>query len=311
MGQADRREGILMPKKVFISYSHRQGDWVWDRLVPCLKAGGAEMLIDRERFEAGKALTGQMDATQDAADASVLVLSPEYLASDACRHEMERAVDSDPRFEDGTVIPVMRRKCPLPDLLQSADPLYVDLRRDRKPEPWDLLLSACGADLGTDAPQWLAARDEVQRFLERGQSVNLVILGDGVAWRPLIKGLDLPGMGIVDLQKGSTASRRGLVGEMLRSLGVATRVPAEPEDLVELDRVLEQRNRSWIALTHFDLAGPRNYNVDLFAALRYHTMESRRLVLLVQSRTGFPALLPGDHPLSKIEIKTVELRGQS
>ena len=194
MGQADRREGFLMPKKVFISYSHRQGDWVWDRLVPCLKAGGAEMLIDRERFEAGKALTGQMDT---------------------------------------------------------------------------------------------------------------------VAWRPLIKSLDLPGMGIVDLQKGSTASRRGLVGEMLRSLGVATRVPAEPEDLVELDRMLEQRDRSWIALTHFDLAGSRNYNVDLFAALRYHTMESRRLVLLVQSRTGFPALLPGEHPLSEIEIKTVELRGRS
>ncbi len=44
-----------MPKKIFISYSHRQGDWVRGRLAPCLKAGGAEVLIDRERFEAGKA----------------------------------------------------------------------------------------------------------------------------------------------------------------------------------------------------------------------------------------------------------------
>ncbi len=299
-----------MPKKVFISYSHRQGDWVWDRLVPCLKAGGAEVLIDRERFEAGKALLGQMDAAQDAADASVLVLSPEYLASDACRHEMERAVDRDPRFEDGSVIPVMRRTCPLPDLLEDANPLYVDLRRDRKPESWDLLLSACGADLGTDAPQWLAARDDVRRFLERGQSVNLVVLGDGVAWRPLIEGLGLPGMGLVDLQKGSTASRRGLVGEMLESLGIAARVPAEPEDLAELDRVLDQRDRSWLAITHFDLAAHRKFGVDLFAALRYHLTESRRLVLLVQSRKAFAALLPEGHPLSTIDIKTVELRGR-
>lgn len=54
--------------KTFVSYCHRQGDWVWEQLVPCLKAGGAEVLIDRERFELGMALVGQMDALQDQAD---------------------------------------------------------------------------------------------------------------------------------------------------------------------------------------------------------------------------------------------------
>jgi hypothetical protein len=86
------------PRKVFVSYSHRQGDWVWDRLVPVLKAGGAEVLIDRERFEAGRALPAQMDSTQDAADINILVLSPEYLASEPCRYEMERAIARDPRL---------------------------------------------------------------------------------------------------------------------------------------------------------------------------------------------------------------------
>ncbi len=208
------------------------------------------------------------------------------------------------------MIPVMRRKCTLPVLLRGANPLYADLRSDRNPDPWDCLLSACGTDLGTDAPQWLEARAEVRRFLERGQSVNLVVLGDGVAWRPLIERLDLPRIGIVDLQKGTTASRRGLVGEMLRSLGIAAKVPAEPEDLAELDRVLDERDRSWLALTHVDLVAGRNFGVDLFAALRYHTMESRKLVLLVHSHKPFVTLLPEGHPLSMIDIKTVELQGR-
>lgn len=66
--------------RIFVSYRHSQGDWVWERLVPCLKAGGAEVLIDRERFRIGKALPGQMDALQDQADRHLLVLSLEYLA---------------------------------------------------------------------------------------------------------------------------------------------------------------------------------------------------------------------------------------
>ncbi len=299
-----------MSKKVFISYSHQQGEWVWNRLVPCLRAGGAEVLIDRERFEVGKTLYGQMDAVQDTADASVLVLSPQFLSSAPCCHEMERAIALDPRFERGSVIPVIRQQCPLPDLLKGPNPLYVDLRKDHESQPWDLLLSGCGADLGTDAPHWLAVSDDLQRLLERGQSVNLLVLGDKVVWRPLVARLQLPRLGIVDLQPGRTASRRLLVREILRSLGARGRVPPEPEDLAELDRVLDKSERSWLALTHSDLVPYRNYGVDLFAALRYHLTESRRLVLLIQSHKPFATLLPEDHPLSNVDVKTVELRGR-
>ena len=133
-----------MPKYVFVSYSHQQGEWVWDRLVPCLRAGGVEVLIDRERFAAGRALVGQMDATQDAADVHVLVLSPEYLASDFCVHEMERAIATDPGFEHGTVVPVRRCDCPLPDAIRGPNPFYADLRDDGAAGPWDLVLRACG-----------------------------------------------------------------------------------------------------------------------------------------------------------------------
>ena len=40
-------------------------------------------------------------------------------------------------------------------------------------------------------------------------------------------------------------------------------------------------------------------------------METRKLVLLAQSRTHFAALLPREHPLSAIDIKTVELPGRA
>jgi hypothetical protein len=36
-------------------------------------------------------------------------------------------------------------------------------------------------------------------------------------------------------------------------------------------------------------------------------METRKLVLLVHSRRPFATLLPPDHPLSTIDVKTVEL----
>ena len=54
-----------MSRTVFVSYSHKQGDWVWDRLVSCLVAGGAEVLIDREQFKAARRLYKQADDVQE------------------------------------------------------------------------------------------------------------------------------------------------------------------------------------------------------------------------------------------------------
>jgi hypothetical protein len=92
------KEANTVGRTLFVSYCHAQGDWVWDCLVPCLRAGGAELYIDRERFTAGRAVIGQMDATQAMAEISLLVLSPEYLESRYCLHEMDKAIARDPQF---------------------------------------------------------------------------------------------------------------------------------------------------------------------------------------------------------------------
>jgi TIR domain len=300
-------------RTVFVSYCHAQGDWVWDRLVPCLRAGGAEVYIDRERFNAGRAVIGEMDATQEMAEMSLLVLSPEYLASGYCLHEMDKAIARDPQFRMGLVLPVMRIACTLPDSIRTPNPLCVNLCDDKNSGEWRLILRSCGADLGADAPDWLAARDDIHRFLQRNESVNLVVTGNP-KWRELIQHLStdmIKDLGRVDLSSGATVPRRGLVGEILKACGAPASVPPEPEDLPILHRTLSERRLSRIAIEHFDLVSARHhYGVDLFAALRFLLMDSRKLVILVQSRAPFATLLPQDHPLSSISLQIVELNGR-
>ncbi len=298
--------------KVFISYSHHQGEWVWGRLVPVLKAGGAEVLIDRERFRAGRAVVGQMDATQDQAARHVLVLSEQYLASRYCRHEMNRAMKHDPAFRRGIVLPVLRVACVLPkNLVGWNAALRVDLTDDTKPEPWGKLLRQCGTQLGTGAPAWLAARNDIVQFLERGQSVNLLVRED-VAWRGLIQHIAedcVHDLVQVNLEDPDTTTRSGFLASVCKALGERAPLLEPPQDLASFKAHLEGRSRVRVAITHFDLVLHRPaYDVDLFAALRYLTSDLRKLVLLVQSRTPFEVLLPRQHPMSSIDIKTVELQ---
>jgi nucleotide-binding universal stress UspA family protein len=211
-----------------------------------------------------------MDGWQDRANVSVLVLSPEYLNSPYCRHEMERAVARDPDFRRRCVVPVLLVPCVMPDAIKCPNPLYVDLTHDADPAQWDLVLQACDAALGAPAPEWLRARDQIARLLERNQSVNLIVTGNP-RWSRLVDHIRKdfqPDLAVVDLDRGTTASRRGLVSEILTACGTKSGVPPEPEDLVELDRVLSARRISKLAL------------------------------------------LPRDHPLSSIDMQTVELHGR-
>jgi hypothetical protein len=309
-------ERSFVTPTVFVSYSRHQREWVWERLVPVLRAGGAEILIDREQFEAARGVIGQMDAVQDRAELNLLVFSPEYLASKACQHEMKRAIARDPKFEKGVTIPVLRLDCTLPPAIKRPNPLYVDLRDDGKPDPWDLLLKTCKLDLGASAPEWLRAHDQVRLHLDRGESVNLVVTGQA-RWRPLLDHLShnpALGLAVVKLDSGEAAHRPSLVQEILKQCGCPSPdpVPDKPKDLVVLSRMLKALPQSTrLALTSFDHVTHRldEYGVDLFVALR-DLMQTHKITLLVESRTPFANLLPHDHPLSTITINSVELKGR-
>jgi hypothetical protein len=191
------------------------------------------------------------------------------------------------------------------------------LRDDSLPEPWDLLLEKFGFDLGAAATEWLRARDLVHRHLDREESVNLVVMGKA-RWRPLLDHLrndTALALGVVKLDSTEAMHRPSLVREILKQCGCRTidSVPEKPEDLVLLGRTLKALHRApRLALTSFDHVRHRmaHYELDMFVALRNLMMDARRLTLLIISHSPFVTLLPTGHPLSDIDIKTVELKGR-
>jgi hypothetical protein len=231
--------------KVFVSYAHTQGAWVWGRLVPVLKAGGAEVLIDRERFEAGFAVVGQMDGWQDQAERQLICWSADHAASDACRHEWRRALAKDPEFTAGLILLARLDGVALPAELPADlhQPLYIDLRDDSKPDSWELLLRGCAAEFGASAPAWLCVRDEVADALRRFRSVNLVVRGNRLRWRELIEDVKkqaVPDLALVDLQDPRAHMREGLLAAILAALRMGVvKLPKKPQDLVKFrDKIL-------------------------------------------------------------------------
>jgi|GEM_PF-681021 hypothetical protein len=326
--------------KVFVSYSHKQekqDGWVRDCLVPCLAAGGARVLLDLDEFKAGRPPRAQSDQAQAEADRQVLVLSPAYFDSEACRHEFAVAVagtqerldrgETSDEFRAGHIIPVRRVDFPLPAVVEGLDaPLSPDmvdpaagpgtaeraLEQTRLEQNWDLLLEVCGADLGTLAPHWLDVRNWLRRCLERNQSVHLRVVGNP-QWKELLDHLSAsvsaPELHQVDVGRGATELRHDLLSEMLGQPGSIS----PSGDLKQFEQALLLRQRvTRVVLRHFDsVTGRETYGDDLFTAWRYLMSEKRQLVVLFQSRAAFHELLPlrlQDSPIAALE--SMELKGR-
>lgn len=307
---------------VFVSYSHQQRDWVWSQLCPLLRAAGAEVSIDIERFTAGESVWKQMDAEQDRADRQVLCLSDDYLKSKHCQREMKRAIQQDPHFTQGKVVPVVIGPgVSLPKPMQAAQPLRVNLSPGATSVDWNMLLKACRAELKADPLSWLQAADAVTQALGNMRCVNLVVQ-NGVEWPALLRHLTeatrprplVPGLKLIDLLAGRCAARHGLLAEVLRQLESHVTLPAAPDDLVEFDRRFDGLPAARLALVQFDIVGTperqRAYGDDLFAALRHLATERRKLSLLIVSKRPYATFLPAGHPVSAIPMGLVELKAQ-
>ena len=194
---------------------------------------------------------------QDRADLNILVFSPDYLTSKPCQREMKRAIQRDPEFKDGVSHPRedgWNATFPPPSV--GLIRCMWTCRTIRTPFPGTCSWPKCEADLGTPAPHWLKARDDIRRYLIRGESVNLTVQGR-VKWRPLIEDLrrdpTLADLREVDLMDPETYARKALVEAILAACGIPGPVPDKPHDLVEFGHALRlRRNAAHLALTHFD-----------------------------------------------------------
>ena len=117
---------------VFISYSHTDSDWVWDWLVPLLKAAGLKVCTDRESFALGVPALINMENAVATSRHTLLVLTQAYLASDWTMYEQILTQTQDPIGLRQRTIPVLRQPCEPP--MRIAMLTYADLTGKRDAE---------------------------------------------------------------------------------------------------------------------------------------------------------------------------------
>jgi len=98
----------------FISYSHCDKEWVQGWLLPQLEKAGLRVCIDFRCFEPGAPILTEMERAVVESRKTLLVLTPDYLASEWAEFENILASTLDPAARQRRVIPLLLRPCELP-----------------------------------------------------------------------------------------------------------------------------------------------------------------------------------------------------
>lgn len=104
-------------RDVFISYSHKDEQWVNAVLVPGLRANGVDVLIDAEHFQPGPAAIQNMADAVAGCQRTLVVLTPHWVASEWTQYEALLTAYDDPTGARGKMIPILRSKCDPPKWL--------------------------------------------------------------------------------------------------------------------------------------------------------------------------------------------------
>jgi len=135
-----------MPKSkfdydVFISYSHKDEEWVRRKLLPTLEKQGVKVCIDFRDFAPGKAAVLNMQDASARSRHTLLVLTPDWLSSEWTLYESLLSRTEDPAGLQQRTIPLMVKRCtppPFLSLLTWVD--FTDPRREK--EAWQSLFRA-------------------------------------------------------------------------------------------------------------------------------------------------------------------------
>jgi tetratricopeptide (TPR) repeat protein len=128
---------------VFISYSHKDEEWVVNTLLPSLEDADLKVCIDFRDFVPGKPSRHNMrDACKESAY-TVLVMTPAWMASEWTSFEGLLAFLHDPAGKHQRTVPILFEKCEIPEDIQIFT--YVDfIRKDREGIAWKQLFTALG-----------------------------------------------------------------------------------------------------------------------------------------------------------------------
>jgi tetratricopeptide (TPR) repeat protein len=126
---------------VFISYSSADQDWVRGELLTRLERAGLRVCIDFRDFQVGVPSVKEMERALLTSRKTILVLTPNYLASAWTEFEALMLQTLDPANRQARLLPILKEKCALPLRFQYI--VYADFTDAANLElHWTRLLNA-------------------------------------------------------------------------------------------------------------------------------------------------------------------------
>ena len=112
---------------MFISYSHKDADWVRGWLLPRLEDTGLKVCIDFRDFEIGAPSVINMERAVERSRRTLLVLTPNWVESEWANFELLMLQTQDPVGRGRRMLPLMLEDCELPRRLAIFT--FADFRR--------------------------------------------------------------------------------------------------------------------------------------------------------------------------------------
>ncbi|MBL8015559.1 MAG: toll/interleukin-1 receptor domain-containing protein [Candidatus Doudnabacteria bacterium] len=123
---------------VFISYSHKDEDWVRTTLLPTLEKRNLKICIDYRDFIAGKAAIINMQDASEASRHTLLVMTPRWVESEWTLYEGILSRTEDPSGLKRRTIPLLLEKCEPSKFISMLT--WVDFtNKKREAEAWQNL----------------------------------------------------------------------------------------------------------------------------------------------------------------------------
>lgn len=130
---------------VFISYSHKDKDWIKNWFLPRFETNGFQAHIDYRDFEIGVPIILNMERAVEKCAKTILILSQHWCESNWTQFEGLMLQTEDPMNLEKKIIPIMLSDCTLPKRLKIFT--YVDFRDESE---WESQLARLKAQIKKD-----------------------------------------------------------------------------------------------------------------------------------------------------------------